>query len=66
MAEPGIYHSTPLSEINPGKLDRPNAWNINRTAAVTNGPKGRTRLRVVAKSTSSQPVAAEVYLRKVE
>ncbi len=48
------------------KLDRPNAWNINRTAAVADGPKGRTLLRVVAKSTGGESRTGEVYIRKAE
>lgn len=48
------------------KLDRPNAWNINRTAAVTSGPRGRTSLRLVAKSAGSGTQESWVYLRKMQ
>jgi alpha-L-fucosidase len=48
------------------KLDRPYAWNINRTAAVTDGPEGRTALRVVAKSTGDGFRECRIYIRKVE
>ena len=43
------------------KLDRPHAWNINRTAVVVDGIQGRTILRLEAKGAK-----AEVYIRLAE
>jgi alpha-L-fucosidase len=43
------------------KLNRPNAWNINRTAVVTPDEDGRTILRIEAKGKN-----ATVYIRAVD
>jgi hypothetical protein len=48
------------------KLDRPNAWNINRTAAVTSAPRGHTSLRLVAKSAGNGSRRSWLYVREMQ
>jgi len=48
------------------KLTRPHAWNINRTAQVTPDPKGRTGLRVVARTKGNDPWKGTLRIRRVD
>ena len=48
------------------RLDKPNSWNINRTAQVTDGPKGKTSLRIVAKYSGDGTCEGEMYIRSGE
>ena len=48
------------------KLDRPNAWNINRTAQVTESPEGGTSLRIIARSSGKGIWEGEMYIRSAE
>lgn len=45
------------------KLNRSHAWNINRTAQVTTGPRGRTALRVKVRATGDSPWKGALYIR---
>ncbi|NQV34226.1 MAG: alpha-L-fucosidase [Phycisphaeraceae bacterium] len=46
------------------KLNQLHAWNINRTAQVTSGPKGRTALRVKVRATGKSPWRGDLVIRK--
>ena len=48
------------------KLDRPHTWNVNRTAQVTADPKGRTVLRIVARTGRTDPWRGALYVRRVD
>lgn len=45
------------------KLDRPLAWNINRTAQVTADPKGTTVLRLVVRMTGGRDWEGGLHIR---
>ncbi len=47
-------------------LDRPHAWNINRTAQVTEDSKGATILRIVARLKENQIWKGQVLIRSVK
>lgn len=48
------------------KLDRPYAWNINRTAMVTDGLEGRTSLRLVARSSGEGSRESWIHIRNAK
>ena len=45
------------------QLNRPHAWNINRTAQVTTGPQGKTALRIQVRTTGGSPWKGSLYIR---
>jgi len=44
-------------------LDRPLAWNVNRTAQITPDEKGRTALRMVVRETGRQDRGGRMFIR---
>lgn len=44
-------------------LNRPHAWNINRTAQVATGPQGKTALRVKLKARGNSPWQGDLVIR---
>jgi alpha-L-fucosidase len=46
-------------------LDRPHAWNINRTAEVTPDNDGRTRFRIEARSVDGASWTGTAYLKRM-
>ena len=47
-----------------GKLNRPFAWNLNRTAQVTPDAKGKTALRITVRTRGGRDWHRGMYIRR--
>ena len=47
-----------------GKLNRPFAWNVNRTAQVTPDEKGKTALRITVRGRAGRDWHGKMYIRR--